>query len=327
MLTLYAGSEQGLRRIEYCDPAALPEDAVWIDLLQPSPEEEQLVESALRLNVPTREELQEIEASSRLYREMGNLFMTATVIGQADTPRPETTVLTFVLAGRRLITVRYMALRLFSMFLSGQKRAKPPARDGEAVLMGLLDAIVDRIADLLERVEADLDAVSQEIFRRNEGSRGGIRQSGSLQESLRRIGRNGDMTSKASESLVSLARLLAFLDHGEENDSTKEINSSMETLNRDVASLTTHASFLSDKANFLLAATLGMANIEQTDIIKIFTVAAVMFMPPTLVASIYGMNFQFMPELNWTLGYPFAVFLMILSAVLPYRFFKRKGWL
>jgi magnesium transporter len=106
-----------------------------------------------------------------------------------------------------------------------------------------------------------------------------------------------------------------------------EVNSLLEILDRDVKSLTSQANFLSDKANFLLAATLGMINIEQTDIVKIFSVAAVIFLPPTLVASIYGMNFQFMPELHWLLGYPFAIALMILSALLPYRYFKRRGWL
>lgn len=126
---------------------------------------------------------------------------------------------------------------------------------------------------------------------------------------------------------MSLARLLAFLGEAEERPDAAETHSLLKILSRDVKSLASHAQSLSEKANFLLSATLGMVNIEQTDTIKIFSVAAVMFLPPTLVASIYGMNFDFMPELHWLLGYPFAVVLMLISALLPYRFFKRRGWL
>jgi magnesium transporter len=326
MLALYKVSDQGLKQCEYSPAAGLPENAIWIDMLAPSREEEQVVESALHVDVPTHEEIREIEASSRLYKKTGMLFMTATVICKADTPRPETTEVTFVLAGTRLITVRYAAVQPFSTFLSRQQREEQPAYNGENVLMGLLDAIVDRIADILEQAGGDLDAVSQQIFDRHDSGRK-RRRSGPLQDSLHRIGRSGDMTSKASESLVSLSRLLAFLGQAEEKNTVREIMGPMEIRDRDVRSLTSHATFLSEKANFLLSATLGLVNIEQTDIIKIFSVAAVIFLPPTLVASIYGMNFDFMPELHWLFGYPFAILLMIVSAVLPYRFFKGRGWL
>lgn len=325
MLTLYETSKKGLRPCEYSPPGEFPKNVVWIDMVQPSPEEEQAVEHALHVNVPTREELQEIEVSSRLYKERDALFMTATVISHADTPRPETTTVTFVLIGERLISVRYVALEPFNLFLSPQGREGYPSSDGQIVLMGLLDAIVDRVADVLEQAGRDFDAVSYEIFSRNE-IKTGEGASSTLQGFLQRIGRSGDVNSKVSESLVSLARLLAFL--GAQGTLKRpEVNSLLEILDRDVKSLTSQASFLSDKANFLLAANLGMINIEQTDIVKIFSVAAVIFLPPTLVASIYGMNFQFMPELHWLLGYPFAIVLMILSALVPYRYFKRRGWL
>jgi magnesium transporter len=325
MLTLYTFSEQRLKQSEYALSVRLPEDVVWVDMLEPSYEEEQLAESALHLDVPTRDEIREIEASSRLYKKMGMLFMTVTVIAKADAPRPETTEVTFILAGARLITVRYAAVQSFTAFISRQQREDHAACDGEQVLMGLLDVIVDNVADILEQVGADLDAVSQEIFNRNEAA-SASRYEGSLQDFLRRIGRNGDVTSKASESLVSLARLLAFLRQPNQRKHDTGVTSSLDILDRDVRSLTSHATFLADKATFLLSATLGMINIEQTDIIKIFSVAAVIFLPPTLVASIYGMNFQFMPELHWEFGYPFAIMMMIISAILPYRFFKRRGW-
>ncbi|MBA2409679.1 MAG: magnesium transporter CorA family protein [Gammaproteobacteria bacterium] len=327
MLFVYTAVDGCLQESSYASDDILPQDAVWIDMFEPTPEEEQAVENALKLNVPTREELEEIEISSRLYKEKGVLFMTATLIAQADTPRPETTAVTFVLTETRLVTVRYAALRSFPMFISQQRRGQRPIGSGELVMLGLLDAIVDRTADLLEGAGNDLDAVSLEIFSQR-GPTDAKRPAGHLQRSLRRIGRNGDITSKISESLVTLARLLAFFGQTRKDpQDPHKIKGLLEVLEYDVKSLTSHAAFLSDKTNFLLSATLGMVNIEQTDIIKIFSVAAVMFLPPTLVASIYGMNFEFMPELHWTLGYPLAVVLMIASAVVPFMFFKRRGWL
>jgi len=324
VLALYQASDRGLKQLEYSAATGVPEHAMWIDMVAPTLDEERAVERAMGVDVPTREELQEIEPSSRVYKQAGALFLTATVISNADTPRPQTTVVTFVLTAGRLVTVRYAALQAFTTFVVRQQRGELARPDGKQVLLGLLDAIVDRVADILERIGGDLDAVSHEIFRAD-GHAG--KRSSTLRHLLRRIGRNGDITLKASESLVSLARVLTFLQQAGNRAVETEANGALETLDRDVRSLGNHATFLSDEVSFLLQATLGMVNIEQTDIIKIFSVAAVIFLPPTLVASIYGMNFQFMPELNWVFGYPFAILLMIISALLPYRFFKKRGWL
>ena len=152
-----------------------------------------------------------------------------------------------------------------------------------------------------------------------------------LQELIERIGEEGDFVSKMRESLVSIGRAVAFMqaveDQARENKQVKENKARIKILQRDIVSLTDHATFLSGKISFLLDAVLGLISIEQNGIIKIFSVAAVVFLPPTLVASIYGMNFAFMPELQWQFGYPFAILLMIMSAVLPYYYFKGKGWL
>jgi magnesium transporter len=145
---------------------------------------------------------------------------------------------------------------------------------------------------------------------------------------LKSIGREGEITSRARDSAHSLGRLLTFLAHAaNEGKEDKLVKARIRTAARDVASLTDHVSFLSNKIVFLLDATLGMINIEQNNIIKIFSIAAVVFLPPTLVASAYGMNFEFMPELKWAFGYPLAILLMVVSAVVPYLFFKWKGWL
>jgi magnesium transporter len=197
-----------------------------------------------------------------------------------------------------------------------------------ALLAGLIEAIVNRMADVLERVGADLDSLSSEVFspprKRRRSAKTQARDSRTI---LSRVGQNGDLTSKARESLVSLNRLLTFVQQSAAVSIANDVRARFRTLGRDVLALSDHASFLGVKANFLLEATLGMLNIEQNNIIKIFSVAAVVFLPPTLIASIYGMNFHVMPELDWVLGYPFAIALMVVSAILPYLYFKRRGWL
>jgi len=325
MIRAYTATEKGLNetRLDIGTPA--PSGLVWVDLLEPTPEEEKAVESVLAIDLPTREKMQEIEVSSRLYQQEGALFMTATVLSKSETESPESNAMTFILAGDRLVTVRYADPQSFSAFRSRARQLGPGMARAEIVLLGLLDAIVDRTADVLERVGIEVESVSQLIFKHT-GSR--PTKTSDFQDVIRRIGRTGDLASKARESLVSIGRLGSFLAQTIEGTRTpKEVRARVHTIERDVHSLTDHATFLNNKINFVLDATLGMINIEQNSIIKIFSVAAVVFLPPTLVASIYGMNFELMPELKWHLGYPLAVGLMLLSALLPYLYFKRRGWL
>jgi magnesium transporter len=297
---------------------ALPDDAIWIDLLGPSREEEKLAERALGIALPTREEMREIEISSRLYQENGALFMTATLMTQADTLSPETEPVTFILVGHRLLTIRYANPLPFQVFAGQVQRQQDSCLSGDSVLAGLLDAIVDRIADVLEKVQHDMNQVSRTIF---------ARQKTDFEEVLRTIGLAEGLNSRARESLVSIGRLLTFLGRPAEGKPNKPFSRSLKTLSRDVLALSDHSTFLANNITFMLNATLGMVNIEQTDIIKIFSVASVVFLPPTLIASIYGMNYQHMPELNWQFGYPLSLVLMVISAVMPYLYFKRRGWL
>jgi magnesium transporter len=204
-------------------------------------------------------------------------------------------------------------------------RTESDLKNGAAILIGLLEVIVDRLADFIERIQAEVEGLSHSIFEIQ--GRAAARQRG-FDVMLRAIGREGEITSKARESAYSFGRLLTFLAHAvNERKEIKQLQSRVRTAARDVTSLTDHATFLSGKIIFLLDATLGMINIQQNDIIKIFSVAAVVFLPPTLIASIYGMNFHYMPELDWRFSYPIALALMVLAAVLPYVYFKRKGWL
>jgi magnesium transporter len=323
MYDVYAAHEGGLRRAEAT--GGVPASAVWIDMLHPTREEELAVEAALGIEVPTHEEMQEIEISSRLYTEGGALFMTATILSQAATETPEAKPVTFILTGDRLLTIRYSEPKSFQAFISRATRTRSGYFNGECAMVGLLDVIVDRTADTLERLANEVDMLSLDVFA-NRSAR--PTKTHDFHDILRRIGRKGDLNSKVRESLVSIGRLTTFVAQRlDARKATKETKAQVKTLIRDVHSLTDHASFLSNKINFLLDATLGMINIEQNAIIKIFSVAAVVFLPPTLVASIYGMNFDFMPELKWLAGYPFALGMMVLSALLPYLYFKRRGWL
>ena len=323
MLNIYIARAGALVHIDtpVGDPA--PEGTVWYDLLNPTREEESWVESQLGVDVPTREEMEEIEQSSRLYRRDDALYMTATVIAGSQTMHPESVPTTFLLSDSCLVTVRYAELQSFRNVEKHLSRHRPGTTlDGEATLLILLDAIVDRVADLLEAVGQEVDQISHEIFRPDRGKTADT----DFEELIGRIGRNNDLTSRARESIVTLTRVFGFLSTmGGNSDS--EPAARLEMLHRDAVSLSDHAAFLSNKLTFLLDASLGMINIEQNAIIKIFSVAAVMLLPPTLIASIYGMNFRVMPELEWSLGYPFAILLMLVSIGGTFMYFKRRRWL
>jgi len=323
MLNCFVPEPQGLARLDP-PPAVIPEHCLWVDLLEPTLEEERAVEQFLAIEVPTREEMREIETSNRLYEEDGALYMTATIVTRIDTDRPEAAAITFILVRNKLITNRYHDPLPFRRFTAYSQRHPTAASSALAVLAGLLEAVIERSADILERVSADLDELSTSIFATRERGQDTSRD---LRGVMERIARIGDVVSKSRESLVSLGRLLSYVQQSSSVTLTSELRARFKTLSRDVLALADHASFLSSKTSFMLEATLGLINIEQNDIIKIFSVAAVAFLPPTLIASIYGMNFHFMPELDWKLGYPLALLLMVFSAVLPFLYFKRRGWL
>ena len=325
MFSVFVASDSSLKKAAVEDLAALPENAVWIDLVNPTAAEDRAVERFAGLAIPTREDMQEIEISSRLYVESGARYMTATLMCQSDTDAPRTTAVTFILTGHRLVTVRYDQPRPFALVEHKLARSCTPSITGEMVLMELLDAVIDRCADILERVGSDIDQVSHVIFEPESERHGHAKQYSQI---LIAIGRKGDLTSKVRESLVSIGRLVTFLSAIIEGVKwSKDMREQLKTMQRDVGSLTDHASYLSNKITFVLDAMLGVVNLEQNNIIKLFSVMAVVLMPPTLIASIYGMNFKIMPELEWQHGYPFALVLMLIAAIVPYWIFKWKKWL
>jgi magnesium transporter len=303
-------------------PPDIPAEALWIDLMSPAPAEREAVRALMSIEPPTKEDMEEIEVSSRLYSEDGAIFMTALVMSRTDTAEPECQPVSFVLQSERLLTVRYTDPQPFNTFATRAERQTGMWGKGDIILAGLLEAIIDRTADVLERVGSEIDGVSRDVFRSNSGG-----AEKDYQNILMRLGRHNDLCSKAREHLVSFSRMLAFLTQALETKQNKEMKGHLKTMTRDVQALSDHASYLTNKITFLLDAVLGVVSIEQNRIIKIFAVASTIVLPPTLIASIYGMNFRHMPELEWIGGYPMALALIVLSGILPFMYFRWRGWL
>jgi len=323
MLNVFVPRPNGLVSAELEPGAALPGDASWIDLREPTPDEEQHVEKALGIDVPTREEMREIEASNRFYEEAGGLYMTATLVTKLDTDLPERTQVTFILTGNKLVTNRYTDPLPFRRFIAYAAKHPTVATSGSMVLAGLLEAIVNRIADVLEKVGADVDASSSKIFFRSFDAGSPL----DFRHVLERIGQSGDLVSKASESLVSLTRLLGFVQQSGNAQVAKDSLARFRILSRDVLAMSDHSTFLSNKVQFLLDATLGMVSIDQNNVVKIFSVVTVFLLPPSFIAGFFGMNFERLPLLHDSWGVTIGVVLMVASAVLPYLYFKHRRWL
>ena len=323
MLTIYDHQGTGLAKREGMLP--ITDATVWIDLLNPTAEEDAFVENALGISVPTRAEMREIEASNRLYQENGAHFMTAFIVYNVEAPVPLTTALTFILAGDRLVTVRYAEPKAFPLFLQLVEKGDLACNSAPAIMIGLIEAIIHREADLIERIQDEVDRTAPVIFEIKGGQQTRTRRFDAI---LKAIGKQGDTNARAQESALSLDRVLTYFSHASsDRKDDPRILTRIEVAHRDVGSLMEHMRFLSQRIMFLLDATLGMISTEQNQIIKLFSVAAVMLMPPTLIASVYGMNFKHMPELEFLWGYPMALGMMIVSAVIPFLYFRRKGWL
>jgi len=307
----------------------ITDDILWLDLLDPTPEEEDYYEAQLDIELPLREELRSIEPSSRLYKENGAVYLAATVVHSAESEHPRAEGMAFILKGHLLITIRYSDPRSFTVFSDYLSAHYQDYKDGPAILCGLLEAVVERGAEVLEKVNIESDTISRLIF-----SESAIEDYKRIHKTsrenhnliLHKVAVCQDLTAKVRESLVSIGRLTRYTGLIERVQG-RHLEEQLRSIDKDVISLTDQASYMSNNVSFLLNAALGMINAEQNSIIKFFSVVAVVFLPPTLIASIYGMNFTHMPELHTHFGYPIALFLMFLSAVGPYIYFKVKRWL
>jgi magnesium transporter len=320
MLTTYSLQAGRLTRVEA--GGRLPDTAVWIDLFNPTREEESAVEQLMGIEVPTQEEMAEIEESSRLYSDNGALYMTAILLERSE-ELPRACPVTFILAHGRLVTLRYAEPSVFRTFPKQAEKGEGNFKGADGVFIALIEAIIDRGADILENIAADVDKRSREIFE-HEAAGGSL--SRDFKDIMQSIGRSGDLNSKIRKCLVSLGRLVNFLS-AECGDLHPELRERTQTMQVDVRSLTDHASYIAGVIDFLVNATVGLISIQQNDVIKILSIVSVVIMPPMLIASIYGMNFHIMPELSWRFGYPLALLAMLAAMIVPYWYFKRRGWL
>ena len=305
----------------------IPDEATWIDLEEPTKEEEGLVERCIQVGVPTEDEMKEIEPSSRLYERDGVLYMTVSVLFGVADGNPSTTPVGFVLANGRLVTIRYATPKPLMVFAGHVQREPDLARDSVTVLVRLLDSIIDRLADELENVGSEIEQISSHIFARDLEAR--RIPATRLTALLTRIGRAQTLLAKIRYSAVSSNRMLSFLGGSNLMHAPAQVDARhhLTSLTTDITSLSEHSSFLSDNLTFLLDASLGLISIEQNAAMKLFSWAAVVFLPPTLIAGIFGMNFHYMPELDWKWGYPLSLLAMVASGVLPYFYFRRRGWI
>lgn len=331
MIIAYLFSEKGgLKKVILDAKTPIPKEAVWLDLVEPTIEEERAIEHALSIDAPTREEMDKIEVMSPFYKEQDTYYMTVTVLDQSDIEYPQCTAITLMLTSKQLITLRYCEPKAFNNFSLRAMRQPNLCVNPEVTLQNLVESVVHNLADVLETAGNELDVLLKDVFEKpTRSSSNKLRSTKYLDNIIRRIGRSGDLISKIRESLVSINRMLIFFSQIEDGRylSMREQRFRFKKLPREVYSLTEYATFLSQKNGFLLDATLGIINIEQNMIIKVFTVAAAIFFPPTLVASVYGMNFIKMPELAWEWGYLYAILLMLASSLIPFLIFKKKGWL
>ena len=301
-----------------------PEGTVWFDLIEPTDAERAYLQTLVGVRVPSRSDLDEIESSSRSYRENETLYLSTPLLRRQD-GQAFSSPLGIVVAKEALVTIRYAEYPSFTTF-AGSTALEPARVQPGELLIGLLEVIVDRLADVLEIVGGQLDEVSTRIFHTDEHDKS--RQADQrLRGLLKSIGRQGDTVSVLRTSLLGLSRMVLFVDHAFDTGGETVLCARLRTIGRDLQSLTEYDSQITSKVQFLLDATLGLINVEQNNGIRILTVVSLVGIPPTLIASIYGMNFKDIPELSWSFGYWYALALMVASVVLPLAWFRRVGWI
>jgi magnesium transporter len=304
-----------------------PSQAVWIDLFCATDDEIASVSKTLNVAIPSRADLEEIESSSRLQFEDGWMQLSTPVSAHNDDEGP--TPVGFLVSEKFLVTIRYTEMRAFDATAKLLSKDNAPACATDDIFASLIEGMVDYGADMLEQIGVALNALSRGIFheyRKQKAARSIRRKNRELNDALLEVGSNGDHLSQIRESLLGLQRIVPFAAEKAQEWMKPEIQTRLKTVNRDLLSLADFEVHLSNKIQFLLDATLGFINTEQNDIFKVLTIASVVGIPPTFIASMYGMNFHNMPEYSWAYGYEWGLFLILLSTVLPIIWFKWRGW-
>jgi magnesium transporter len=323
MLTIYRDEAGAIRESAALE---LPSEVIWIDLLDPADEKKGFVESRTHIQVPTMQALSEIEASSRLQVNRGVIYLSTPILARSDTPEAFLSPVGFILSPTVLVTVRFARLSSFDQ-VAEQIHHDPSLATNVGVFTALLEAIVDRGADVLEELRGELDQISRKVFRGNPSHRSHtVRSTDALRMTLSAVGAIGERVSQARDVLLGVGRIASFAGDIGEEWITPEFRVRLRAVLKDVASLNEYEAHLSGKVQFLLDAVLGYITIEQNDLFKVLTIASVVGIPPTLIAGLYGMNFKFMPELEWAWGYPFGLALILVSAIIPLIWFKWRGW-
>ncbi len=297
----------------------------WIDLLDPTAAESARIALETGITVPTRAALQEIESSSRLRADGTTLYVSMPLAQRDDSAGFAPVPLGFILSPQHLITIRYVEVTAFTQAQS--RMTTVPEMDSTSIFALLIDSMVDYGADRLEIFSSELAMVSARTFTAQlpEGKAVTSTPPG-LRDGLQVVGTVGDQLSRLRESMLGLQRIIAYILKGAADWLPPASKSALATAQQDLISLVDFEAHLSGKTQFLLDAILGFISTEQNDIFKVLTIASVVGIPPTLIASIYGMNFHFMPELAWRWGYPFGLALIVASALAPIIWFKRRGW-
>jgi magnesium transporter len=308
-------------------PASLPENVIWVDLYAPTPEEIEFVEHACNVGVPSRADLDEIESSSRVYTERQALYLSIPIVFQVESGDMILTPIGFILTRSHLVTIRFEALKSFETFALQIGKPDAVAPHSLGAFISLMEAIVDRAADILEGVATELRFISKRVFRNESGKRTKpLRENVDMRVMLRRLGRAGELAGDLRDSLLGMGRIIPYVMNATSDWTQTQSQASLKTLAKDVSSLDDYETHLTTKVQLLLDATLGLVNIEQNNIFRVLTIVSVVGIPPTLIASMYGMNFHFMPELAWSWGYSFGLALIVMSGLIPVAWFKWRGW-
>ncbi|HEU0118793.1 MAG TPA: magnesium transporter CorA family protein [Alphaproteobacteria bacterium] len=321
MITAYTRKNGKVASTEWSKGQPLPSDTIWVDLFKPEDGERDAISQLIGASLPTMAEMQEIETSSRFYVEGDALFMTIDVVAGAETPNPILDVLLIAQTPKCLVTTRYSELCSIATYTNRIKQQSDLFATSEDGLLTLLDAITDRIADILETLGRDVENLSQQIFKIRSG-----KKEKRMQDILGGVGHAGSVTHKIRGSIEGMTRLLSFLAPRLSPRLNADQMAKLQAVKGDAAALSDHAQFVAQETSFLLDATLGQINVEQNNILKIMSVVMVAFTPPTFLASLWGMNFHDIPEYNWAWGYPMAWAVMIVTAIIPVIYFKKKGW-
>lgn len=290
---------------------------VWIDLLAPSKAQRHLLSQHYGLDLPNLTELGDLEASARHYLNQEQIYIHSDFLLDREGDSRTVPVL-FVLTGACLFSIRSEELPVFRLQRLRARTQPGMVNDGKDILLDLYSAEAEYSADALEEIYLALEAVSKQVLSQDVSDE-------MAAKILADIAELEDINGRIRRNMLDTQRAVSFLLR--RKLLSKEQQDDVQQILRDIESLNSHTAFLFDKINFLLEATVGFININQNKVVKIFSVAAVALLPPTLIASIYGMNFKYMPELAWEFGYPFALVLMLVSVVVPFIYFKRKGWL